>query len=524
VNKGRIFSKPPPTSSCEGLEAQTKEIKDDKKSGSCMEDGLPARYIMAFLAFFGFILNYMLRINMSIAIVAMAKSNISTLPDDGESTVLHDHGYGVSNSTMEDGEFNWDERTQSLIIGSFFWGYILTQIPGGRLAEIFGSKYIFGLSILFSGLATLAVPFLSEENPTKLICLRVFIGILEGATYPSMHALLARWAPPMERSRLTSIVYSGSQAGTVITLPLGGFIISALGWRFIFYIMGLLPIVWTILWMYFVYDSPQTHPRISRKELEYLEVGLNLSETKTKPQSYKVPWKSITTSGPFWAIVVSSLASGWGFWTLLTLLPTYMKNILQFDIKSNSLLSALPYIIMWIFGILFSFFVDYLRRISYLTTGGIRKLATIICLVLPAITLFIVTFMGYDRVATVALFTFGVGMSGGKYSAYLSNHIDIAPNFAGTLLGIANCFATIPGWLAPLTAASITNGEQTLEQWHKVFYIASLVYIFGCAFYLIFGSGEIQSWNYAKENGKKDDVANNAADVTISSTTSTLTI
>ena len=52
-------------------------------------------------------------------------------------------------------------------------------------------------------------------------------------------------------------------------------------------------------------------------------------------------------------------------------------------------------------------------------------------LALPAITLFIVTFVGYDRLATVALFTFGVGMSGGKYSAYLSNHIDIAPNFAG---------------------------------------------------------------------------------------------
>jgi ACS family sodium-dependent inorganic phosphate cotransporter-like MFS transporter 5 len=487
---------------------------------------------MAILAFFGFILNYMLRINMSIAIVAMARSKSSVLPDDGELTRIHDHGYGISNSTAEDGEFDWDEQTQSLIIGSFFWGYILTQIPGGRLAELFGSKYIFGLSILFSGLATLAVPFLSEEDPTKLICLRIFIGILEGATYPSMHALLARWAPPMERSRLTSIVYSGSQAGTVITLPMGGFIISALGWRYIFYIMGALPIVWTFFWMYFVFDSPRSHPRIGKKELEYLEANLNLSEpsgTKVSTKT-KVPWKSIATSMPFWAIVVSTLSSGWGFWTLLTLLPTYMKNILHFDIKANSLLSALPYIIMWIFGIAFSFFVDYLRRISYLSTGGVRKLATIICLALPAVTLFIVTFVGYDRLATVALFTFGVGMSGGKYSAYLSNHIDIAPNFAGTLLGVANCFATIPGWLAPLTAARLTNGQQTLEQWHKVFYIASLVYIFGCVFYLIFGSGEVAPWNSATapeagtENARKDEADSKSEHVTLSSTSSTLTV
>jgi ACS family sodium-dependent inorganic phosphate cotransporter len=48
--------------------------------------------------------------------------------------------------------------------------------------------------------------------------------------------------------------------------------------------------------------------------------------------------------------------------------------------------------------------------------------------------------------------------------------------------------------------------QQTLEQWHKVFYIASLVYIFGCVLYLFFGSGEVEPWNNTVEDSKKEAV------------------
>jgi len=52
-------------------------------------------------------------------------------------------------------------------------------IPEGRLSEIFGAKYVFGLSIFFSGILTLLIPWASEENPTKLIVLRTAISFAE---------------------------------------------------------------------------------------------------------------------------------------------------------------------------------------------------------------------------------------------------------------------------------------------------------------------------------------------------------
>ncbi len=60
----------------------------------------------------------------------------------------------------------------------------------------------------------------------------------------------------------------------MIIYPLAGFLcdLEALGggWPLAFYIPGLMGVVWFIVWVFLVYDSPQTHPRISDDEKEYI--------------------------------------------------------------------------------------------------------------------------------------------------------------------------------------------------------------------------------------------------------------
>lgn len=76
----------------------------------------------------------------------------------------------------------------------------------------------------------------------------------------------------------------------------------------------------------------------------------------------------------------------------------------------------------------------------------------------PAVCLVCLSFVECDRTATLALLFVAVTLQGGIYSGFMVNHIDIAPNFAGTLFGITNAAATIPGWLAPMTVGALTNG------------------------------------------------------------------
>lgn len=91
---------------------------------------------------------------------------------------------------FQDGPFNWDETTQGYILGSFFYGYIVTQIPGGRLAEIFGGKWIFGIGVLITSVFTLLTPLAAKLSVYALIAVRVIEGLWIYTTFiPYMFGL-----------------------------------------------------------------------------------------------------------------------------------------------------------------------------------------------------------------------------------------------------------------------------------------------------------------------------------------------
>lgn len=121
-------------------------------------------------------LNYALRVNLTIAIVAMVKTNVTKLGlTNGNSTIPP-----PNTSDEVSGRFVWDEYQQNFILGSFFWGYILTELPGGRLAELIGGRRVFGHSMLWASILTLLTPFAAMMNYVALIMVRVLLGFMLG--------------------------------------------------------------------------------------------------------------------------------------------------------------------------------------------------------------------------------------------------------------------------------------------------------------------------------------------------------
>lgn len=236
---------------------------------------------------------------------------------------------------QKNGEFNWDEGTQGIILGSFFYGYVLTQVPGGRLAERFGGKHIYGYGILMTTLFTLLTPLAAKISVPALVIVRIFTGLGEGVTFPSMHAMLSKWIPPLERSRFAAYVYAGANFGTIISLPVSGWLCSLDfmgGWPLAFYIFGGIGIFWFAAWMLLVFDEPKKHPRITVEEKRFIELACKTKDNVELDEDY-VPWRAIFTSVPLWALLITQCGQSWLFYTLLTELPTYMSNILHFDIQ-----------------------------------------------------------------------------------------------------------------------------------------------------------------------------------------------
>lgn len=393
----------------------------------------------------------------------------------------------------------WDERTQGIVLGSFFYGYVLTQVPGGRLAEMFGGKRIYGIGVLITAIFTLLTPFAALWNMTALVIVRVLEGVGEGVTFPAMHAMLARWIPPLERSKFGAVVYSGANFGTVLSLPLSGWLCSLEfygGWPLAFYIFGLLGIVWYFFWIVLVYDTPESHPRISIKERSYIEHCVKRKDDELETKEHEdIPWMSIFTSLPMWAILITQCGQSWAFYTQLTELPSYMDNILHAGIQQNAILSALPYLTSWIFGIICSIFADWILANGWISIKNSYKLWNSVASVIPSLGLIGVTWANCDKVWVMIMLAGAGAFQGAIYAGSQMNHIALSPKFAGTMYGITNAAGNICGFLAPYVISLIINGNQTLSQWRLVFFLAAGLNIFGNFFYLMFASAEEQSWS-----------------------------
>lgn len=139
----------------------------------------------------------------------------------------------------------WTKEVQVLITISFYVGYMITHIPGGRLAERYGGKWILGASILSSGILTLLTPTIVRHGgPKSVMLLRMVIGLFEGPTFPAVSAMLAQWVPEKERGRLCSSVLSAGEIGIIFMHLVSGFTIDEQDWAVAFYVVGSGAILW----------------------------------------------------------------------------------------------------------------------------------------------------------------------------------------------------------------------------------------------------------------------------------------
>ena len=213
------------------------------------------RYVFAILGSMGMAIIYGLKVNLSVAMVAMvnhtAVAAMSPHKEEDNST--------EKDEPLLDGPFLWSSKDQGAILGSYFLGYFITQIPGGRMAELYSGKYVFLVAVLMNTVGTLLSPVLAFLDYRALMAIRIFEGLGGGFTFPAMNVLIAAWSPPSERSTIASIAFSGASLGTVLSMMSSGIINTLCGWEFVFYIQGSLSLVWCVLWIICVTDTPASH-------------------------------------------------------------------------------------------------------------------------------------------------------------------------------------------------------------------------------------------------------------------------
>lgn len=414
------------------------------------------------MGFLALVNAYTMRTTLSVAITVMVvqkKKNATLAPDschesdflgaDDIDTYGYDHGAN---------RFDWSEKLQGTILSAFYWGYTLTHLPGGLLAEKFGGKYTLGLGILSTALFTLATPLAVDYGgATALIVLRALMGAGEGTTFPALSVLLASWVPLSERGKIGCFVFGGGQMGTIIGNGISGLLLAYFpGHASVFYFFGAMGIVWWIVFQFTCYSDPATHPCISEKELAYLQA--ELGQLKRDENLPGTPWGAIVRSAPMYVLIAAQIGHDWGFYVMSSDLPKYMSSVLLYSVSSNGLLTALPALVMWIISIATGFLGDWLIAHKKMSITASRKMWTALAAVFPAIFIVLASYVGCNRVAAVSMFTLTMGFMGMFYPGMKLTPLDMSPNYAGTLMAITNGIGSLVagigvpiviGWMIP---------------------------------------------------------------------------
>lgn len=190
-----------------------------------------------------------------------------------------------------------------------------------------------------------------------------------------------------------------------------------------------------------------------------------------------------------WAIIVGQFCFTWGYFVLVSWLPTYLFSVHSLNVQSSSLFSALPWLCMFIFANVGGVVADT-RLARGVDVTSVRKFNQAIGFSGPIIFLSLLTLpYAHDNTA-FALLCIAAALATSAFSqaGVYANHQDIGPSVAGTLLGISSTFASVPGLVGVWITGVIL--DVTDHNWNWVFALSIAFYAIGLVVYTTCATGK----------------------------------
>ena len=399
------------------------------------------------------------------------------------------------------------------MLSSFFWGYWATQLPGAVICCYFGASKVFGIGLFIAILASFLCPLISGVNFWLFIALRLFIGLGQGVTFPVALNIISSWAPAAQFATFTALSGGGQYLGAALANSVSGLLASSSfleGWPSLFYVYGGFGVLWALLWFIFVNDDPTKSYWTSAAEKEYLAES---TVPKKTVEISKIPWKSILTCGRFWSTCLIHTCNGYGYFMLLSDIPKFMVEVLDYDVKDSGFLASVPYIMIYLGYVSAGFISDRLVRAELLSKTWARKWCGIRAMFVPAILLFGMAYCE-DNVPILILMNIAMYFQGYAHLCYYVNYVDLSPRFSAILCGIGNGLSAVAGILGPIFVGYLVNDvdlhdhEKLHQRWKIAFISASAVWMFGSLQFCVFGSAEVQPWNsygVGEETSEEDE-------------------
>src|ERR1700692_615721 len=331
-----------------------------------------------------------------------------------------------------------------LVFSAFAYPYLLFQVIGGWIGDRLGPrKTLFWCGMIWAA-ATIMTGFVSSLS--TLFIARLALGLGEGATSQTATRAMQYWTPASKRGFAQGLTHAFARLGNAVTPPLIAALMAWLTWRGSFVALGLVSLVWGVVWALYFRNEPKDHPGITDAEL----ASLPPRSPDKRPQ---VPWGPLLRR--MWPVTLTYFCYGWTLWLYLNWLPLFFKNSYSLDIKNSALFASGVFFAGVVGDSLGGILSDRILR----KTGNVR---------LARLSVTIAGFAGAPLPLLAVLFTRDITvvtlcLSGGFFFAELvigpiwSVPMDIAPKYSGTAAGLMNTGSALAAIVSPLVAGYVID-------------------------------------------------------------------
>lgn len=346
-------------------------------------------------------------------------------------------------------QFHLNTAEMGIVLSSFFWSYMLFQIPSGWFADKVGQRISLAVAVGWWSVMTALTS--AARGVTSLVGIRVLLGIGESGAYPSNSGVAAKWFPDKERGKVTAIFDSGSKVGTAIAMPLIVWLIAQFGWQASFVVSGAIGIIWMIIWIWY-YRDPEKHKYVNKAELSYIRDGQAKKDGLDKERALK--WYQLFRYRNIWAMCVGFFMLNYAIYFFITWFPTYLIQARGMALMKMGFVAMIPPIV----GIIGELFGGWLTDYLYHRKGWSLTAARKVNLVGGMLLATSIALAGLVTSVSLSVALLSISYAGLTIaaSAIWSLPGDVAPkNMTSTVGGVQNCASNIGGILGPVVTGFV---------------------------------------------------------------------
>lgn len=426
------------------------------------------RMLLLALLFFTVVINYMDRINISVAASAIR------------------------------GDLGLSKEAIGVIFSAWAWTYTAFQVPGGLLADRFHARVLYPILLVGWSIATVIQGLVNSLG--TLVGCRVLVGAFEAPSYPINNKVVTQWFPPEERASAISVYVSGQYVGLAFLAPILTLLLVEIGWRGFMIATGLMGVAWAFVW-YLLYprDKADTTEESNGTEDEVIKTPQTTMEksstAKVTTGKTKTDFSIAFKHPKLWGIYIGQFAIGSVFIFFLTWFPTYLTEYRGIEVVKSGFMSAVPYLGAFFGVILAGFSSDWMVR-KGMSAEISRKTPVLLGLALStAIVGANFTTNNNMAIMFLTISFFGVGLAS---IAWVFVSLIAPDEHVGLIGGVFNCFGGSSAIITPFLIGVLISDDN----FEPAFFYISAVAVLGFLSYL-FIVGKIEKLDEPAQEAKE---------------------